>query len=110
MVMTNQIFHDAIVVRLSGDFDYTGHEILENSIRLAHSLCNRRVILNLTEVTSMDGAGVGTLCFVLHTLDRLGIPGSLVNPPPAIRDLMEQIHMTNLVPICTTELEARRVA
>ena len=110
MTMTNHIFHDSVVIRLHGDFDYSGSEVLEKSIRLAHGLPNRMVIFNCTDLTSIDGAGVGTLCFALHTLSRLGIPGCLVNPPTALRDLLEKKEMTSLIRICTTELEARTVA
>ena len=109
MTMTNHIFHDAVVIRLHGDFDFSGSEVLEKSIRLAHGLSNRMVIFNCTDVTSMDGAGVGTICFALHTLSQLGIPGSLVNPPSVLRDLLDKNEMTNVIRICTTELEARKV-
>ena len=64
MVMTNHIFHDAIVIRLHGDFQETGGEILETS----SSACSRIVQskgcfqFNRGDIYGWDGNGKLVLC------------------------------------------------
>ena len=109
MEISEQFFNDAIVINLSGTVDHTVGPVFERAIRRSHALDNRHVIVNLTDVTCIDGAGLGMFGFGLHTLYQIGIHRSVVNPPAQLREFLADRDMIDLAPIYHSELEARAV-
>ena len=110
MEISEQLLNEAIVINLSGTIDHTVGHAIERTIQRVYKLGNRNVIFNLSDVTFIDGAGLGVFCFALHTLRQMGIQRSLINPPAPLRELLEQSDMRNRVPIYHSELEARTVS
>ena len=110
MTITNHIFHDSMVIRFYGVIDYSVSPMLDKSLQLAYGLANRRVIFNLKEVTSIEGSGLGTLCFAFKTLRRKGFSESLVDPPVQIREIVGQSELRDEILIYNSEIDARKVA
>ena len=69
--------------------------VLEDAVT---SLSQSRVIvLDLSEVTTLDGGGLGTLVFLHYWTSANGIQLKLVNPSQLVRKMIELTGLTSVV-------------
>ena len=94
------------VLTLSGHLDALQTLRLEKFIEEAHQGTCRHVILNLSNVATMDLGGVGNLFTWYHALHINQVRLSIVAPSPMVRNTMESLHLTELIPIYSSVSEA----
>jgi anti-anti-sigma factor len=64
------------------------------------------LVLNFSEIKSIDKSGLGQLFIWYHNLRLKDVRLSILNPPPNVRELLEATHMTELIPIYSSIHEA----
>ena len=94
------------VLILSGHLDALQTLRLEKFIEEAHQGTCRHVILNLSNVATMDLGGVGNLFTWYHALHINQVRLSIVAPSPMVRNTMESLHLTELISIYSSVPEA----
>ena len=94
------------VLTLSGHLDALQTLRLEKFIEEAQQGTCRHVILNLSNVATMDLGGVGNLFTWYHALHINQVRLSIVAPSPMVRNTMESLHLTELISIYSSVPEA----
>ena len=94
------------VLTLSGHLDALQTLRLEKFIEEAQQGICRHVILNLSNVATMDLGGVGNLFTWYHALHINQVRLSIVAPSPMVRNTMESLHLTELISIYSSVPEA----
>ena len=106
MLVSTHIEKDKVILNLSGRFDKTAKIGLEAAILGAQEIGSRHIILNLTNVSWVDSAGLGKIFLTYHHLNRKKVRISIVNPKPQVKELLEMVNIPSIVPIYETEEEA----
>ena len=94
------------VMTISGHVDALHTLGLEKIVEEAKQGTCRHVILNCSEVASMDLGGLGNLFTWYHTLHTNHVCLSIVAPSPMVRHTLESVHLTELIPIYSSVPEA----
>jgi len=94
------------VLTLSGHLDALQTLRLEQIIEEARQGTCRHVILNLSELASIDLGGVGNLFTWYHVLQTNQVCLSIVAPSPMVRHTLESLHLTELFSIYSSIPEA----
>lgn len=63
------------------------------------SQSSRRILLELSNVTSIDAAGLGTLVFLLHWSREQNIELVFTDPSPRVRQALELTNLDAVLPI-----------
>lgn len=99
-------FPHTIFLELTGQFDYHSTNELETRIMGAHELGCKHVILDFDGVTSIDSIVLGHLFLWYHKLQPYHVKLYIANPLLRIREVLEQSHMSDLIPIKVLDLKA----
>jgi anti-anti-sigma factor len=91
---------------LSGHVDALRDLRLEDIIAKAKQGTCHHVILNLSDVASMDLGGVGNLFTWYHALHINQVCLSIVAPSPMVRHTLESLRLTDLISIYSSIPEA----
>jgi len=106
MQIAGRYLKDTKVLTLKGLFDYYAKSVFDLAIEGAKEIRCQHIILDLSEVSGIDSAGLGRIVLCMRTLNNQGIRLSLLNPATHIRELLEQLGVLTSFPICSTEEEA----
>jgi anti-anti-sigma factor len=85
---------------------------LFNSRAFAHALCStvksehRKIVLNMTRLSYLDSAGVGSLASIYSFAKKAGVPLCMTNIASGIKNVLEITRFTQLIPIFKSEDEA----
>ncbi|MBI4865286.1 MAG: STAS domain-containing protein [Candidatus Riflebacteria bacterium] len=85
---------------------------LFNSQKYVQALCStvkaghRKIVLNMTRLTHLDSAGVGSLASIYSFSKRQGVPLCMTNINKSIFNVLEVTRFTQLIPTFKTEEEA----
>lgn len=96
------------VIALSGNLDGLHTLGLEKIVEEAKQGNCHHVILRCSEVVSMDLGGLGNFYIWYHTLHTNHVCLSIVAPSPIVRNTLESVHLTKLIPIYSSIPEAIR--
>lgn len=94
-----QILADVVVARMFGLPDSTLSAMFEKAAERAMSLNNRKVIVDFSEVESLDGVGLMLCGYGLYHLRQLNIPVALIRPPSSLFPVLQQHGMHDLPPV-----------
>ena len=94
-----QILPHAIIVRIFGDVNPTLSEMFEQATERATRLENRQVIIDFSDVESIDAVGLVLCGFGLHHFRQLGIPFALVKPPVSLLPVLQQHGLPEVHPV-----------
>lgn len=84
---------------LTGQFDHKSTAGMEPLIVGAQELGYTHLILDFSGITGIDSVGLGRLFLWYHMMQPHHVRLSIVNPLPRIRSVLEQSHMSKLIPI-----------
>jgi anti-anti-sigma factor len=119
MATTVRTHGDIRIIELEGEFTLTGPGLsnpldlsgrhladLGQTLRLLLDQGCRRIVLDLSQVTFLDSAGLGELIACRkRTLDRGG-DILLLRPQGRVRDMLEMLHLSRVFRIVDDEAQA----
>lgn len=87
------------VITLGTRFDVHAEPALESAVLQVEEAQGKHIILNLQALTMLDSRALGKLFLTYHHLNRKQIRLSIVNPRPAVREILEFVNFPQIVPI-----------
>ena len=94
-----QILPHAIIVRLFGVVDQSLGEMFEKAVERATNLENRQVVIDFSDVESVDAMGLVLCGYGLHHFQQLGIPVALVQPPASLLPVLQEHGLPDIPPV-----------
>ena len=91
--------HDMHVITLGTCLDVHAEPFLESAVLQVQEVHGKHIILNLQALTILDSRALGKLFLTYHHLNRKHIRLSVVNPKPAVRELLAFVNFPHIVPI-----------
>lgn len=110
LVMTQRSVAGVTIVELSGPllYDDEGERLFRDQVTSLVASGERRILIDLSQVTHMDSGSVGTLVAVhLHTLKRGGLL-KLLNPSERVVRVLHITRLESIFEIFRAEAEALR--
>ncbi len=106
MAITTRSIDDATVLDLSGRFDVTAKQEVQDALDHAFESGSTHVILNLEGVPLVDSAALGLLAINHRKFKAIGGTISLLSPQPEVRLILDMVAMPKLIPSYSTLPEA----
>jgi anti-anti-sigma factor len=94
-----QILPHAIIVRLFGVVDQSLGEMFEKAVERATNLENRQVVIDFSDVESVDAMGLVLCGYGLHHFQQLDIPVALVQPPASLLPVLQEHGLPDIPPV-----------
>ena len=104
-----QVLPDVVVVRIFGSPDHSLGDMFEKAAERAVSLDNRKVIVDFSDVDSIDPVGLMLCAYGLYHLRQIRIPVALIQPPASLLPVLQQHGMHEPPPVFLHECDARRL-
>ena len=96
MLNTRQM-GDVTVIDVSGRITLAeGSSIIRDELRALRAKGNKKVLLNLGAVISIDSSGIGELVSGYTNMAIAGGSMKLLNPTKRVKDLLQMTHVYNL--------------
>ncbi len=94
-----QILPHAVIVRIFGNVNQTLSEMFEQATERASRLNNRQVVIDFSDVESINSVGLLLCGFGLHHFQQLGIPIALVKPPASLLPVLKEHGLPEIPPV-----------
>ena len=94
-----QVLPHAIIIRMFGMVDQSIGEMFEKAVERATSLKNRQVVIDFSDVESVDAIGLVLFGYGLHHFQQLGVPVALVRPPDSLLPVLQQHGLPDIPPV-----------
>jgi len=94
-----QVLPHAIVVRMFGIVDQTIGEMFEKAAERANNLKKRQVVIDFSDIESIDAPGLVLCGYGLHHFRQLGIPVALVKPPSSLLSVLQEHGLPEAPPV-----------
>lgn len=95
--MTSELVHgNPAVVKAVGEIDLRTAVPFRSAIEQAIDQNSDGLILDLSEVTYMDSAGIAAVIYAYQRLSRRGSRLALVTQDPTVRELIRVVHLETL--------------
>ncbi len=94
-----QVLPHAIIVRLFGVVDESLGEMFEKATDQAVFLNKRQVMMDFSDVESLDPLGLVLCGYGLYHFQQLGIPVVLVRPPDSLLSILKEHGMPEISPV-----------
>ena len=98
MAISARNINNAVVLDLTGRFDATAKQDVQQAIDEAIDTGTLHLILNLAGVPIVDSAALGLLAVNHNKFKEKGGKLSLVNPQPEVRLILDMVAMPKLIP------------
>jgi anti-anti-sigma factor len=98
-------FPQTIFLELTGQFDHYSIAEIESRILRTHELSCKQIILDFSGITGIDSIVLGHLFLWYHKMQPHHVKLRIVNPLSRIREVLEQSHISDLIPISFSDLE-----
>ena len=93
---------DGVVLRCTGRI-VAGEEVnILRSVALAHA-DRRQIVLDLANISTLDGAGIGMLAFLQGRLRSNGLHLRIQNPSAHVRELLELTNLDSVIDVSPSE-------
>jgi anti-anti-sigma regulatory factor len=102
-----QVLPHAIIVRMFGTVDQSLGEMFEKATERATKLNKRQVVIDFSDIESIDPVGLVLCGYGLHHFRQLGIPVALVKPPVSLLPVLQEHGLPEVPPVF---LEAQSVS
>lgn len=102
-----QVLPDVVFVRIFGLPDHSLGDMFEKAAERAISLDGRKVLVDFSNVESMDPVGLMLCAYGLYHLRQLGIPVALIAPPASLFPVLHRHGMPEPPPVFSHEYDAR---
>ncbi len=106
LLVQNQV----LFIRLHGCFNHQTAQKLLKLLRRGRIHGYTQVTFDLTQVSSIDGSGLGILFLVAHRLKKLGGETFVVNPKPSVRDQIQRADLPSMLYIVPDNVQSRSAA
>lgn len=98
LVVNIQNLENGVLLRCTGRI-VAGEEVnILRSVALAHS-DRQEIVLDLANVSTLDGAGMGMLAFLQGRTRGTGLRLCIQNPSPRVRQLLELTNLDSILEI-----------
>ena len=87
------------VITFGTCFDGSAEPALESAVLQVQEIQGNHVILNMEALTTLNSRALGKLFLTYHHLNRKQIRLSMVNPKPAVREMLAFVNFPQIVPI-----------
>ncbi len=94
-----QVLPHVIIVRMFGAVDQSLGEMFEKAAERALYLNNRQVVIDFSDVESIDALGLVLCGYGLHHFQQLGIPVALVRPPDSLLPVLKEHGLPEIPPV-----------
>jgi anti-anti-sigma regulatory factor len=94
-----QVLPHAVIVRIFGVVDQSLGEMIEKATERAVFLNKRQVVIDFSDIESIDAAGLVLCGFGLHHFRKLGIPVALVKPPTSLLLVLQEHGLSEVPPV-----------
>lgn len=98
------------ILLLSGRFDKAARVPLETALADGEGHPRNKVVLDFSNVSSMDSAGIGKVLLLYHSLRKKGVALTVMNPRPLIEELLHFVNFATFIPILHHHPDVRSVA
>lgn len=90
---------DMHVIAFGTCFDGSAEPALEEAVLQVQEIQGKHIILNMEALTTLNSRALGKLFLTYHHLNRKQIRLSMVNPKPAVREMLAFVNFPQIVPI-----------
>jgi anti-anti-sigma factor len=90
---------DMHIITLGTCIDVYAEPALEAAVLQVQEVQGKHIILNLQALPTLDSRALGKLFLTYHHLNRNQIRLSMVNPRPAVREMLEFVNFPQIAPI-----------
>ncbi len=87
------------MITLGACFDMHAEPALESAVLNVQEAKGNHIVLDLEALIALDSRGLGKLFLTYHHLHRKHIRMSMINPRPAVREILEFVNFPRVVPI-----------
>ena len=87
------------VIRIGPNFDAQAEHNLESAVYQVQEARGKHVLLDLEALKTIDSRGLGKLFLAYHHLNRNQIRLGLVNPTPAVKEMLDFVNFSQVVKI-----------
>lgn len=99
IVSTTQYDPQTLVLELSGKLNFSARKSYQQTINQAEATTPRTIILDLTQVSYIDSAGLGLLALSHKKLTGAGIQMCLASPQESVMQILELTNMDKMFTI-----------
>ena len=93
------LIDDMHVITFGTCFDGAAEPALEAAVLQVQELQGKHIILNMESLATLNSRALGKLFLTYHQLNRKHIRLSMVNPKPAVREMLTFVNFPQIVPI-----------
>lgn len=90
---------DMHVITFGTCFDGSAEPALEAAVLQVQEIHGKHIILDMEALTNLNSRALGKLFLTYHHLNRKHIRLSMVNPKPAVREMLTFVNFQQIVPI-----------
>jgi anti-anti-sigma regulatory factor len=94
-----QVLPHALIVRMFGIVDRNLGKMLEETTERSTKLNNRQVVIDFSDVESVDAAGLVLCGYGLHHFQQLGIVVALIRPPDSLLPVLKEHGLPGIPPV-----------
>ncbi|MGD9852187.1 MAG: STAS domain-containing protein [Nitrospirales bacterium] len=94
-----QVLPEVLVVRIFGIIDQEIGSMFEKTTERAVYLGSRKVLIDFSDMESVDPLGVVLCGFGLHHFQELGIPVALIRPPSSLLPVLQSHGLQSIPPV-----------
>ena len=98
--IVEQVNADVLVFMLTGQLDFQARQLFNHAIEKAISTPVKHLILNFSQVSFINSAGLGLLMLAHNKLEKADIRLSLEVPDGFVREVMSLTNLGQKIPIC----------
>ncbi len=99
IINTTQMDSQTWLLELSGRFDFQARHDFQRSTAQAEKSTPRKIILDVSQVSHIDSAGLGLLALTHKKLTPMGVQMIIVSTPGTTLDVLLLTNMDKLIPI-----------
>ncbi len=110
MLVRAQWDRETRILWLSGRFDKAARVPVETALAAGDGHPCKQVVLDFSNVSSMDSAGIGKVLLLYHSLRKKGVALTVMNPRPLVEELLHLVNLSTFIPISRHHTEVRSVA
>ena len=102
LVVNTHNLEDGVLLRCIGRI-VAGEEVnILRRVALAHT-DRRQIVLDLANVSTLDGAGIGLLAFLQRCVRSHGLHLRIQNPSAHVRELLELTNLDSVIEVTPSE-------
>ena len=94
-----QVLPHAVVLRIFGVVDQNVGKMFEETTERSTKHNSRQVVIDFSDIESIDAMGLVLCGFGLHHFRKLGIPVALVKPPTSLLPMLQEHGLPEVPPV-----------